>query len=243
MNYFDILAALGEGSAHPGGFESTMLLLKDHTIPKDVHILEVGCGTGRTACHMAQMGYSVTAIDINQVMIEKAVKRAEILDVNVDFKVADTVSLPFDSEQFDVVFVESVTLFVEIPDALNEYYRVLRDDGRLYDREMVQKIPHPELAQMMRDLYGNLYIPSILEWSQYMETANFKNLEIWNRLDDKTSLHPNEQNLYFDPLQIMDLDILDNPSAIHFLERNQMFFDHYWNYLSYSVFIGEKKHK
>ncbi|MCJ8010886.1 methyltransferase domain-containing protein [Paenibacillus sp. KQZ6P-2] len=241
MNYFDILAALGEGAAHPGGFESTMQLLQDHAIPRDAHILEVGCGTGRTACCMAQMGYSMTAVDLNPVMINKAIKRAELQNVAVDFKIADATSLLFDAGQFDVVFVESVTLFVEIPAALQEYYRVLAGGGRLYDREMVQKKSHPELLHIMKGLYGNLCIPSILEWRPLMEEAGFENLEIWNRFEDKTPLALKDQHFHPDPLQMIDMDILYNCAAMDFLERNQAFFDQFGDYLSYSVFIGEKR--
>lgn len=243
MNYFEILAALGEGAAHPGGFASTLRLLNEHPIPKEARILEVGCGTGRTACHMAQLGYQVSAIDLNPVMIEKAIQRADLLDVKVDFQEADTVALFFDSAQFDVVFVESVTLFVDIPKALKEFYRVLKRGGHLYDREIYKTNLLPELSMIMRGLYGNVHIPSLDEWIFFFETAGFKDVGLWNVLNMKEHpFHPDNQNIDIDPLQMqmIDMEVFYNPSVIHFVQRNQDFFEKYWSYLSYSVFIGER---
>ena len=71
MNYIHMLSRLGMGSAHPGGFEATLRMLKNYPIQPGSRILEVGCGTGRTACHLSEMGYQVTAIDLNENMIKK----------------------------------------------------------------------------------------------------------------------------------------------------------------------------
>lgn len=63
MNYHEMIAAMGEGAAHPGGYKGTLAFLDGVDIPPGLRVLEVGCGTGRTACLLAQKGAKVTAMD------------------------------------------------------------------------------------------------------------------------------------------------------------------------------------
>ena len=70
----DMLAKLGVGNAHPGGFGETIEQLKNYPIEKGKRVLEVGCGTGRTACFLAEQGCEVTAVDIRPEIIAKAIK-------------------------------------------------------------------------------------------------------------------------------------------------------------------------
>ncbi|CAM2866009.1 class I SAM-dependent methyltransferase [Paenibacillus sediminis] len=242
MKYDDIVAAIGEGAAHPGGFESTLLLLQDYDIPIEAHILEIGCGTGKTACHLAQLGYNVTAVDRNKTMLEKAKKRSEMLGVHVNFKVEDATSLSFEDNQFDVVFVESVTIFNDAEAALKQYYRVLSHGGWLYDRELYQEKRHPELIAKMSELYGNTYLPTYGEWKQFITSAGFVDLKVWNPPQGSRSLFETKnQNRTIDPLQIIDFDVLLDPSLPHFFEKNEAFITQFSDYLSYAVFIGQKK--
>lgn len=51
----------------------------DKTFCPGEHVLEIGCGTGVDACHLAEMGIRVTACDNSRRMIEQTVRRAELL--------------------------------------------------------------------------------------------------------------------------------------------------------------------
>ena len=53
------------------------------------HLLELGCGTGTNAIALARRGYSVTAIDLVDVAVEKARTKAETAGVRIDFRVGD----------------------------------------------------------------------------------------------------------------------------------------------------------
>ena len=137
MNYLDMLARLGVGNAHPGGYTATLEQLQQWPIPKSSSVLEVGCGTGITACYLAQNGLEVTGLDVRPDMLVKAKQRANELGVKVHYELGDVQCLPFDANTFDVVLAESVSIFTNTRIALSEYFRVLSPGGTLYDREMI----------------------------------------------------------------------------------------------------------
>lgn len=139
MNYHELLARLGVSGAHPGGFEETVKTPRRYPPAAGSRVLEVGCGTGQTACHLARLGCDVTALDIQPAMLRKAEHQAAAEGVHVAFVQGDACALPFPEDSFDLVFVESVTLFVPVKKALSNYARVLKKRGRLLDREMVLK--------------------------------------------------------------------------------------------------------
>jgi len=103
-------------------------------------VLDVGCGPGRLAVHLARQapGLTVTGIDISSDMIELARRRAEVSNLSdrVHFQVADVGALPFPDNQFDLV-VSTLSLH-HWPDpvrGLVEIRRVLKPAGQacIYD--------------------------------------------------------------------------------------------------------------
>lgn len=56
-------------------------------------VLELGCGSGRHALHLAKAGYSVTGVDRSQGMLDKAVERASGTGTALRFLHADIRSL------------------------------------------------------------------------------------------------------------------------------------------------------
>ena len=66
--------------------------------------IELGCGTGTNAIWLAQQGFDVTAIDISDTAITRAIERAKAAGVNVRFVTADVTALPDLGEPFDFLF-------------------------------------------------------------------------------------------------------------------------------------------
>lgn len=60
-------------------------IIKALALPPNSSILEMGAGWGNTSIFLAQMGYSVTVIDINKKYGELINKRAESLGMHIDF--------------------------------------------------------------------------------------------------------------------------------------------------------------
>jgi ubiquinone/menaquinone biosynthesis C-methylase UbiE len=130
--WYDFIGNLGDiiPALHLGGKEATRNLLEMCKLVPGLRVLDVGCGTGYTACEIAkEYGSRVTGIDISETMISKAKQRArkESLEEKVEFRVADVYNLPFEDDSFDVALFESV--LTPIPgnkvDALKEVVRVV----------------------------------------------------------------------------------------------------------------------
>ena len=61
-----------------GGAPSIDLLAERCMIDEHSHVLDVGCGTGGNSAYVVKKyGCKVTGIDISEIMIERANKRAE----------------------------------------------------------------------------------------------------------------------------------------------------------------------
>ena len=136
--WYDFIGNLGDiiPALHLGGKEATRDLLEMCKITQGSIVLDVGCGTGYTACEIArEHGSEVMGIDISETMVSKAKQRArkEGLADRVEFRVADVFSLPFEDGSYDVALFESV--LTPIPgnklDALREVVRVVVPGGMI----------------------------------------------------------------------------------------------------------------
>jgi ubiquinone/menaquinone biosynthesis C-methylase UbiE len=134
--WYDFIGNLGDiiPAIHLGGKEATKTLIEMCKVAYESRVLDVGCGTGYTACEIArEHGSRVTGIDISEIMISKANERArkEGVEDLVEFRVADVFSLPFEDGSFNVALFESV--LTPIPgskvDALKEVVRVVAPGG------------------------------------------------------------------------------------------------------------------
>ncbi|MEO9322069.1 methyltransferase domain-containing protein [Nocardioides sp. C4-1] len=68
--------------------------------PPPARVLDAGCGTGRIAVRLAELGHGVVGFDVDASMVEVARREAPTLD----WRVADLASVDL-GEQFDVVLL------------------------------------------------------------------------------------------------------------------------------------------
>jgi ubiquinone/menaquinone biosynthesis C-methylase UbiE len=104
--------------------------------PKEAKILDVGCGMGREAYVLTDMGFSVTGIDISKEVISQVTQLSKQNGYNIPFLIYDGHILPFDDNSFDVVVIWAQTFGIMYGDAykasfLNECRRVLKKNGLL----------------------------------------------------------------------------------------------------------------
>lgn len=70
--------------------------------------LDLGCGEGRDAIHLARRGYSVTAVDISAVGLAKLGADAKKEGVPVECQQVDVRSFPFQTLRFDVIVARTI---------------------------------------------------------------------------------------------------------------------------------------
>ena len=112
---------------------------------KGTTVLDAACGPGWYSEQLAEMGASVTSIDLNAEFVEMAKKRlgprAEVLRADL------TQPLPLAAARFDLVLCTLALHYLEDwAPPLKEFHRVLKEDGAL-----VFSIHHPFMAWKLFD--------------------------------------------------------------------------------------------
>jgi SAM-dependent methyltransferase len=62
--------------------------------------LDIGCGTGENALFLAENGFSTVAVDLSTRAVDAAKAKASQRKLKVDFRIANALSLDFDSGSF-----------------------------------------------------------------------------------------------------------------------------------------------
>jgi SAM-dependent methyltransferase len=240
LNYLDMLTKLGVGNAHPGGFSETLELIGKLSFPLGSHILEVGCGTGRTACFLAARGYKVTALDIRPEMVLKARIRAEKEQVQVLWVEGDACQLPFDEQTFDMVMVESVSNFTDATKAISEYFRVLKAGGVMVDREVIRtkELP-PEAKQIICSFYGVYDLWTAEEWLSELKACGYRDVKAVGIHAFPTHMWEDSIN-HPDPVRLADEGSMLDPQIWSLIADYDQITEQYRDYMGYTVLSGRK---
>jgi 2-polyprenyl-6-hydroxyphenyl methylase/3-demethylubiquinone-9 3-methyltransferase len=100
---------------------------------QELGVLDIGCGAGTQAILWAEKGHRVSALDVNEPLIELG--RARVLErgLKVRFEVGTATALPFGDREFDVCLLPQLLEHVEDwRGCLAEAVRVLKPGGLLY---------------------------------------------------------------------------------------------------------------
>jgi SAM-dependent methyltransferase len=110
-------------------------MVRSLSIPPGARILEVGAGTGRLTCELAQMGHEVVALDFSAKSLERLRRKCAGRPGRVHVVQADACRLPARVRRFDAVV--SAQLLEHFPsqdgraDAFGGMVRSLRNGGRI----------------------------------------------------------------------------------------------------------------
>ena len=126
------------------------------TLQPGERVLDIACGTGVVARHVAQQisdSGSITGIDLNEGMLEMARVQAERKGAKVEWRQGDAGALPFDDASFNVVLCQQgLQFFPDKAAALREMHRVLMPGGRLVV-SVVRSLEHnPLMARQIEPL-------------------------------------------------------------------------------------------
>jgi SAM-dependent methyltransferase len=116
-------------------------MLSSHLKP-GMTVLELGCGTGSFTLELARSGADVVAIDVSPELLEIA--NANCSAPNVRYQIQNAYALSYSERVFDSVVGSSVLHHLEIKEALQEIYRVLKPGGAIYFTE--PNMLNPQIA-------------------------------------------------------------------------------------------------
>lgn len=167
------------------------ILQKMTAIKKPENVLEIGCGSGHGTFLIQKIFNpgNITAIDLDQRMIEKAVKRNL---KNVSFKVMDASKLEFSDNQFDAIF--DFGIIHHIPnwkDCIRELKRVLKNGGEIIIEDLsidtFKTIPGTFFKAILNHPYDVMYSQD--EFVNHLQRSGFKLLNFKESYPLKTFKH------------------------------------------------------
>lgn len=97
--------------------------------------LDLGCGLGRHSIQFAKKGFDVYCFDIEEDALAKTKNYAESENLELDYKVGDMHSLPYEDESMDAILCRNVISHTDtegIKVIIKELYRILKKDGECY---------------------------------------------------------------------------------------------------------------
>ncbi len=133
---------------HIGGKLATHHLAEFANFPKGAKVLDIGCGIGGPARTLAEdYGCKVVGVDLTEAYVHAATQLTSMLRMEdkVSFSQGDaTGTLPFESKEFDYVWLQHVTMNIEDKKNLfKEVHRLLKDDGKLVFYEIIKGNDQP----------------------------------------------------------------------------------------------------
>lgn len=205
-NYFEsdqVVAHYANAAARLGLWLSEEKIFTRLFQPDD-SILELGCGVGRIAIGLHELGYRhVLATDFSRAMIQRTRSLAKLLEYAIPTQVADATALDFEDGVFDGA-IFGFNGLMQIPEsgqrvqALREIHRVLRSGAWLtfttHDRE---RSPHQNFwrAEQIRwaegrqsselEIFGDraektadgmhfMHVPTVGEMAALLEQTGFR---------------------------------------------------------------------
>lgn len=193
IEYDEILVTMleiiwGEGFLSPGGAEEVALLLEGEAI-KDRKVLDIGCGIGGIDVLLVREhgAESVTGVDIEQPVLDKAIARAESegLSDKLTYQRVNPGPLAFDPAGFDVVFSKDAMIHIPDKDALfDDVYRILKPGGLFVASDWLRCDDNPPSTEMLHYLEAeglSFGMASPKRYAKALEKAGFVDIKLRDR--------------------------------------------------------------
>ncbi|KAJ5107289.1 hypothetical protein N7456_003964 [Penicillium angulare] len=166
-------------------------ILYERSIAQDIglsagdKVLDLGCGRGRVAAHMAQYsGANVTGLNIdpNQVAQAKTFNEERGLQNNFVQQDFNNLPLPFDDQSFDAFYqIQALSLCKDLPALFTEIFRVLKPGSKISLLDWVslpayepENPEHAELMRRVKPLIGAVGTPTPESMENALTGAGFE---------------------------------------------------------------------
>ncbi|MFC4586717.1 methyltransferase domain-containing protein [Sphaerisporangium corydalis] len=165
----------------------TDLLIEKSGLGRGGRVLDVGCGIGTSAFRLAGISPAeVVGVSNNQAQIDEANRRSAALGLagRVTFEFADVLSLPYDDDAFDVVWVFEALMHMDRSRTLLELRRVLRPSGRIVITDLLRHGPLDEADERtVREHLEEMHSSPLLPEAEYRALVAEAGLELDELLD------------------------------------------------------------
>jgi len=164
-------------------------------------ILEIGCGEGIEATQLSYCGADVTCLDISNVSIDVARKRAALEGYTIDFRIVNITEVEsFGVECFDIVWCNLILHHVvdSLDDVMQKIHCALKPGGMFISRE---PIAYAQWLRNIRNIFSAKRVGEISEEqpfrdseflvvSKYFPDISNRYYRIFGRVDRITSNLP-----------------------------------------------------
>ncbi|MCA9742826.1 class I SAM-dependent methyltransferase [candidate division KSB1 bacterium] len=135
-------------------------LFKVINVSPEMHVLDLGCGTGRWAFEFARKCKRVTAVDFAEGMVWRAQSTAEELGLNnIDFQVASVSDFKTD-DKFDIILISGVLVYFDdetLGTIISSVKKLLKPGGKIISRETVAIHQRQEIRNEIHEKIGAEY--------------------------------------------------------------------------------------
>ena len=162
-------------------------MAQDLGIGKGSRVLDIGCGRGRVASHIASYtGAHVTGMNIDPDQLESARKfaRGNGLSDQVQFQMGDLndLPLPFKDNSMDGVYqIQVFSLSKDLLKLFKDIHRVLKPGAKLacldwvhLDKYDPKNAYHADLMKRIKPLIGAIGTHSVKDYVELMKKAGFE---------------------------------------------------------------------
>lgn len=90
-------------------------------------VLELGCGTGTYTNYLHRAGINVSGVDVSDEMLSVAKSK----NPAIEYYKSDVHKMPFKDNEYDAIVGFYILQYVNVPQVLNEVYRILKYNGKV----------------------------------------------------------------------------------------------------------------
>jgi len=180
----------GKTYVSTGGQSTTDEFVKSLNLTKNDKVLDVGCGIGGSAFHMArEYGSSVHGVDLSSNMISIAVKYQAEMEENVrklvSFEMSDITKQVFELNSFDVIYSRDTILHIGDKESLfTKFYDWLKPGGRLMITDYCSGDKEEYSEDFLKYVHQRGYhLLTVGEYGHLLEKIGFKSVVADDRTD------------------------------------------------------------